>query len=201
MESPPKSKSKSRSRSLSSGSKKSRSCSASSSSLSRSRSRSASSEVDGYRLHIADIGDDVRKSDLEKVFSPFGELIEVWMTNSTPCFGFAVFKNKKDAAAALKGTDGTEVLGCRIRVTYARPRTRGKGRRYYSSNMRCYQCGYSGHFYRYCPEITGGSDRKDRHMVLVCMVWLFIVWVKKRWLKWSLDAVDAMSPIWSHVNG
>lgn len=163
MDSPAKSKSKSRSRSLSSGSKKSRSRSPSSSSLSRSRSRSRSSDIDGYRLHIADIGDDVRKSDLEKVFAPFGELQEVWMTNSTPCFGFAVFKSKKDAAAALKATDGAEVAGCRIRVSYAIPRTRGKGRRYFSNNMRCYQCGYSGHFYRDCPEITGGSDRKDRY--------------------------------------
>ena len=46
-------------------------------SKSRSRSRSRSSEPDGYRLHIADIGDDVRKAALEKVFAPFGELKEV----------------------------------------------------------------------------------------------------------------------------
>lgn len=72
----------------------------------RSRSRSRSSEIDGYRLHIADIGDEVRKSDLEKVFSGYGALKEVWMTNSTPCFGFAVFKDKKAAASALKATDG-----------------------------------------------------------------------------------------------
>ncbi|KAL1509274.1 hypothetical protein ABEB36_004037 [Hypothenemus hampei] len=174
-------KSKSRSRSASTGSKKSRSRSLSSSlSRSRSRSRSRSSERDGYRLHIADIGDEVRKSDLEKLFTPYGELKEVWLTNSTPCFGFAVFKDKKDAAVAVKACDGMEVCGNRIRVTYARPRTRGKGRRFYSNNMRCYQCGYSGHFYRDCPEITGGSDRKDRHMVLVGMMfWLFIVWVKR----------------------
>ncbi|CAG9864699.1 unnamed protein product [Phyllotreta striolata] len=139
---------KSRSRSLSSGS--------------RSRSRSHSSDIDGYRLHIADIGDDVRRSDLEKVFSPYGNLKEVWMTNSTPCFGFAVFKDKKAAAAALKGADGAEVAGCRIRVTYARPRTRGSGRRFYNSNMRCYQCGYTGHFYRDCPDINGG-EKRDRY--------------------------------------
>lgn len=154
---------RSRSRSLSNSSLEDRkSRSRSRSSLSRSRSRSRSSEVDGYRLHIADIGDDVRRSDLEKVFSPYGSLKEVWMTNSTPCFGFAVFKDKKAAAAALKGTDGVEVNGSRIRVTYARPRTRGSGRRFYNTNMRCYQCGYSGHFYRDCPEINGGGEKRDR---------------------------------------
>jgi len=159
-------KSRSRSRSVSSMSKKSRSRSMSSSlSRSHSRSRSRSNDPDGYRLHIADIGDDVRRSDLEKVFAPFGEIKEVWMTNSRPCFGFAVYKDKKDAATALKACDGVEICGCRIRVTFARPRTRGQGRRYYSNNMRCYQCGYNGHFYRDCPEITAGrGDRgKDRY--------------------------------------
>lgn len=106
-ESPTSEVKRSRSRSASNSSAEDRkSRSHSRSSLSRSRSRSRSSEVDGYRLHIADIGDDVRRSDLEKVFSPYGALKEVWMTNSTPCFGFAVFKDKKAAAAALKGTDG-----------------------------------------------------------------------------------------------
>ncbi|XP_056648946.1 serine/arginine-rich splicing factor 7-like isoform X1 [Diorhabda carinulata] len=152
-----------RSRSKSSNSSTSRkSRSRSASSVSRSRSRSRSSEIDGYRLHIADIGDEVRRSDLEKLFTPYGCLKEVWMTNSTPCFGFAVFTEKKAAAAALKACDGAEVAGCRIHVTYARPRTRGSGRRFYSSNMRCYQCGYTGHFYRDCPDINGG-DKRDRY--------------------------------------
>ncbi|XP_023014001.1 serine/arginine-rich splicing factor 7 isoform X2 [Leptinotarsa decemlineata] len=163
-----------RSRSKSSNSSTSRkSRSRSRSSASRSRSRSGSSEIDGYRLHIADIGDEIRRSDLEKVFSQYGPLKEVWMTNSTPCFGFAVFKDKKHAATALKACDGMEVSGCRIRVSYARPRTRGSGRRFYNTNMRCYQCGYSGHFYRDCPEVNGRSEKRergdretDRHMVV-----------------------------------
>ncbi|KAF5290380.1 hypothetical protein FQR65_LT11557 [Abscondita terminalis] len=129
----------------------------SSGSKSRSRSRSYSSERDGYRLHIADIGDHVRKSDLEKVFSPFGNLKELWLTHSSPIFGFAVFKTKESASAALKGADGVNVGGSRIRVTHARPRTRGQGRRFFHPNMRCYQCGYAGHFYRDCPDLDDGK--------------------------------------------
>lgn len=89
---------RSRSRSTSKSSKRS--------SSSRSRSRSLSSDIDGYRLHIADIGDNVRKSELEKYFAQFGDLKELWMTNSSPCFGFAVYKDKKSASAALKEADG-----------------------------------------------------------------------------------------------
>lgn len=92
---------RSRSRSTSKSSKRSKSLSSS-----RSRSRSVSSDIDGYRLHIADIGDNVRKSELEKYFAQFGVLKELWMTNSSPCFGFAVYKEKKSASAALKEADG-----------------------------------------------------------------------------------------------
>ncbi|KAL3267103.1 hypothetical protein HHI36_011243 [Cryptolaemus montrouzieri] len=153
-----------RSRSTSKSSKESRKSigSGSSYSKSRSRSRSRSSERDGYRLHIADIGEDARKSDLEKVFSPYGTLKEIWMTNSTPCFGFAVYKDRKSASAALRATDGMEVAGCRIRVSHARPRTRGSGRRFFNTNMRCYQCGYSGHFYRDCPDMNGGGGAGEK---------------------------------------
>lgn len=51
--------------------------------------------------------------------------------------------------------------GSRIRVTHARPRTRGLGRRFFNPNMRCYECGMSGHFYRDCPELYDRSY-KDR---------------------------------------
>lgn len=107
-QSPNSRRSRSRSRSSHTTAAKSEKSGASSYSKSRSRSRSSSRgrEEDGYRLHIADIGDNVRKADLEKFFSQFGELKEIWMTNSTPCFGFAVFKDKKSANAALDEGDG-----------------------------------------------------------------------------------------------
>lgn len=75
-------------------------------SRSRNRSRSTSSERDAYRLHLADLPDGVRKSELEKVFGQYGPLREVWLTHSTPVFGFAVYKDKESASAALKATDG-----------------------------------------------------------------------------------------------
>lgn len=94
-----KSKSRSRSRLSSSLS--------SDTATSRSRSRSRSpSNSEGYRLHIGDIGEGVSKAELVDIFKKFGPLKEFWMANSPPCFGFAVFKRKRDAKEALNGCDG-----------------------------------------------------------------------------------------------
>ncbi|XP_047001787.1 serine/arginine-rich splicing factor 7-like isoform X1 [Schistocerca americana] len=116
-------------------------------------------EEEGYRLHIADVGLSVSKRDLERLFEKYGRLKEVWLAKAPPCFGFVVYHEKDDAEDAVKATNGITLHGSRIRVTFARPRTRGKGRRGFDPNMRCYQCGDKGHFSRDCPDTPYGYKR------------------------------------------
>ncbi|KDR09518.1 Splicing factor, arginine/serine-rich 7 [Zootermopsis nevadensis] len=132
----------------------------------RSRSRSYGSsrsgspdEEDGVRLHVADLGMGVSKRELQHVFDKYGPLREIWVAKSPPCFAFVVFREKDDAEDAVKATDGMTLCGSRIRVTFARPRTRGRGQRGYDPNMRCYQCGERGHFSRDCPDTKYGYKR------------------------------------------
>ena len=71
-----------------------------------SRSRTPSPDLDGNRLHVADLDSNVSKRDLEECFLKFGPLIEIWMARSVPCFAFVVFKRKEDAFEACRAADG-----------------------------------------------------------------------------------------------
>jgi splicing factor, arginine/serine-rich 7 len=99
-------------------------------------------EVDQFRIHIADLAESVQQTDIEKAFSKFGEIKEVWMARNPPCFAFVVFLNKDDAAEAVKQMDDKILGGTHIRVTHARPRTIGRHRRF-DPGMKCYQVNHS----------------------------------------------------------
>jgi len=70
------------------------------------RSRSASGDKEGVRVHISDLPVSCTESELRKTFEKFGRLVEVWKTNSTPCFAFIVFHRKDDADEAIRGLNG-----------------------------------------------------------------------------------------------
>jgi len=72
----------------------------------KQRSRSGSGDRDSVRVHVSDLPVDCSTQDLEKTFEKFGPLIEVWKTNSTPCFAFVVFRHKDDAEEAIRGLNG-----------------------------------------------------------------------------------------------
>ena len=168
-----KSKSRSRSRSAEKRRNRSRSPRRSRRSPSRSRSRSYSPRRrdrsdytfdgrdadDGYRLHVADLDSQASKRDLEKLFGKYGPLKEIWMARSVPCFAFVVYRHREDAEEAQRKVDGQEVCSRRVRVTIAKPRTRGRGRRGFDPGMRCYQCGERGHFSRDCSDTKFGYRR------------------------------------------
>merc|ERR1711963_538224 len=93
-----RSKSKSRSRSRTRSSSRKRSSSTRRRSYDRSRSRSR----EGYRLHVGDINEDCRKRDLERIFSKYGPLKEIWLATYAPFYAFVNYESRDDMEYAVK---------------------------------------------------------------------------------------------------
>ena len=76
-------------------------------SSSRSYSRSRSTSPDGVRLHVGDLGIDCSRREIEKAFEKYGDLIEVFVARTPPCFAFVVYKRREAAEDAIRGMDGS----------------------------------------------------------------------------------------------
>uniref|UniRef100_A0A0N4U7T1 Splicing factor, arginine/serine-rich 1 n=1 Tax=Dracunculus medinensis TaxID=318479 RepID=A0A0N4U7T1_DRAME len=78
------------------------------------------------RVYIGNLPPDIRQRDLEDLFYKYGHInfIDVKLTRGAP-FAFIEFDDPRDARDAIRGRDGYEMDGCRIRVEL----TRGVGPR------------------------------------------------------------------------
>jgi len=85
---------------------------------------------------VADLNEDCRKKDLEKLFMKYGPLKEIWLATYAPFYAFIVFRHKSDALDASERADGTTLAGRRVRVTMARPRTVGPRDRFMPDRRR-----------------------------------------------------------------
>jgi len=127
----------------------------------RSRSRTPESS-EGYRLHVADISEECRKKDLERIFMKYGPLKEIWLASYAPFYAFIVYRHRTDAEDAASGADGETIAGRRIRVSPARPRTVGPRDRFipdkYSRDRDDY---YRGRDYDRRDYDRRDSERRD----------------------------------------
>ena len=112
-------------------------------------------EGNGYRVHVAGFGANVKRDDLMQTFGRFGPITEIWMAQSMPRFGFVVFKNMEDSEEAIWQLDSSEICGNKIYVAPARPRSKGTGTYAFDPTKSCYLCGERGHFSRECPKSKG----------------------------------------------
>jgi len=84
----------------------------------------------GTRVYVGNLGEKVKKEDLEGEFTKYGKLNSVWVAFNPPGFAFVEFENRNEAEKACDILNGTEVLGSKLRVEISKGRPKGRdGRR------------------------------------------------------------------------
>lgn len=121
------------------------------------------------KVYVGDLPKDAHEKELHRVFGYYGNLRSVWVARNPAGFAFCEFEDARDAEDAVRALDGTYICGVRARVEHStgkirpKPWQRGRGsdsrssRRQSSSDERCYECGYRGHFAYECR-----NKRNDR---------------------------------------
>ncbi|KAF9405790.1 hypothetical protein HW555_013610 [Spodoptera exigua] len=81
------------------------------------------------KVYVGNLGTNASKYEIEKVFSKYGNIRNVWVARNPPGFAFVEFEDPRDAEDSVRGLDGTRCCGTRIRVEMSNGRTR-RDRRY-----------------------------------------------------------------------
>ena len=77
-----------------------------------------SRDEDGCRIYVGNLPMDVRARDLEDLFYKFGRIVDLHLKVPArpPAFAFVTFDHPRDADDAVRGRDGYEMAGDRLRV-------------------------------------------------------------------------------------
>ncbi|KDO52793.1 hypothetical protein CISIN_1g0226881mg, partial [Citrus sinensis] len=91
-------------------------------------------------IYVGNLPSDIREYEVEDLFYKYGRIldIELKIPPRPPCYCFVEFENARDAEDAIRGRDGYNFDGCRLRVELAHG---GSGRGPSSSDRRG---GYGG---------------------------------------------------------
>ncbi|KZV43119.1 hypothetical protein F511_04511 [Dorcoceras hygrometricum] len=72
-------------------------------------------------IYVGNLPADIRESEVEDIFYKYGRIldIELKIPPRPPCYCFVEFENSRDAEDAIRGRDGYNFDGCRLRVELA----------------------------------------------------------------------------------
>ncbi|CAH1230614.1 SRSF1 [Branchiostoma lanceolatum] len=78
------------------------------------------------RIYVGNLPPDIRVKDIEDIFYKYGNIRHIDLKNKRgPPFAFVEFDDKRDAEDAVRGRDGYNYDGYRLRVEFPRGTSRG----------------------------------------------------------------------------
>ncbi|CAI9774210.1 unnamed protein product [Fraxinus pennsylvanica] len=126
-------------------------------------------------IYVGNLPADIRESEVEDLFYKYGRIldIELKIPPRPPCYCFVEFESARDAEDAIRGRDGYNFDGCRLRVELAHggrgpPRSSDRRGGYSSRDSSGSRFGPSRHseyrvIIRGLPSSASWQDLKD-HM-------------------------------------
>ncbi|CAB3402995.1 unnamed protein product [Caenorhabditis bovis] len=114
------------------------------------------------KIYVGNLPSDVRERDVEDLFMKYGKIRYIDIKNGRgPAFAFVEFDDPRDADDAVRGRDGYDFDGHRIRVEF----TRGVGPR--GPGGRPINSGYDGGYGGRRGGRGGGPQRRTGYRVIV----------------------------------
>ena len=81
------------------------------------------------KVYVAGISDSTTKEKLRLVFGRYGRVSYIWLARNPPRFAFIAMESAEEAQRAIRGLDGTDIEGSRIKVETETGSNRREGNR------------------------------------------------------------------------
>jgi len=84
------------------------------------------------RIYVGNLPTDIRESEIDDLFYKYGRIREIDLKTPArpPAFAFITFEDYRDAEDAIRGRDGYNFDGCRLRVEFSKGDRRDGGGRF-----------------------------------------------------------------------